>query len=127
MTSSTTTPRADARHHSPESVALLRALLLCELAGQTAQAAECRLTASEFTDHTDVEDVLAREVAVAAAIRAESDIIDIQDALRRLDGHRYGLCEECGASIPFERLEVIPRARRCVDRRERSIGRAQEL
>lgn len=114
MTSSTALPRADARRLSPESVALLRALLLCELASQTAQTAEARLTAREFTDHTEVEDVLAREGAVAAAVRADKDIIDIQDALRRLDRDLYGSCEECGASIPFERLEVIPHARRCV-------------
>lgn len=114
MTSSTAPPRADARHLTPESIALLRALLLCELASQMAQAAECRSTASEFTGRTEVEDLLARGDAEAAAIRADTAITEIEDALRRLDDHRYGACETCSASIPFERLEVIPHARLCV-------------
>lgn len=44
-------------------------------------------------------------------------LYEIDDALRRLykDPENFGKCEECGGWISFERLEVIPHARRCVE------------
>ncbi|HEX6548863.1 MAG TPA: TraR/DksA family transcriptional regulator [Candidatus Dormibacteraeota bacterium] len=39
----------------------------------------------------------------------------VERALERLaDGH-YGVCEDCGAEIPTERLRFRPEATRCVD------------
>ncbi len=39
---------------------------------------------------------------------------EVEDALRRLDEGRFGLCEECGVPISPARLRAFPRARRCV-------------
>ncbi len=39
----------------------------------------------------------------------------IDDALRRLRTPGYGSCTDCGASIPFDRLQRQPQALRCVD------------
>ena len=39
---------------------------------------------------------------------------EIDDALRRMAEGTYGTCERCGAAIPPERLEAIPRTRLCV-------------
>ncbi len=39
----------------------------------------------------------------------------IDEALRKLDEGSYGICEDCGAEIPEERLKVIPFAIYCVD------------
>jgi DnaK suppressor protein len=39
----------------------------------------------------------------------------VSQALRRLQGDEYGICTECGAGIPFDRLMVEPWAMRCVD------------
>ena len=39
---------------------------------------------------------------------------EIDAALNRLDNGTYGTCEHCGASIPTERLEIVPHARHCV-------------
>jgi len=38
---------------------------------------------------------------------------DIEDALRKLKEGTYGICEECKARIPPERLEMVPFARLC--------------
>lgn len=39
---------------------------------------------------------------------------DVEDALEKMDAGTYGACEECGESIPQERLEANPAARTCV-------------
>ncbi|GAA4233229.1 DnaK suppressor protein [Streptosporangium album] len=38
----------------------------------------------------------------------------VLDALRRLDDGRYGLCADCGGSVPEDRLEARPEAARCL-------------
>lgn len=38
---------------------------------------------------------------------------ETEQALARLEGGRYGECENCGVDIPFARLEAQPTARRC--------------
>jgi RNA polymerase-binding transcription factor DksA len=50
-------------------------------------------------------------------------LYDTLDALRRLydDPEAFGTCEGCGASIGFERLELVPAARTCA-----GCQRAQE-
>jgi DnaK suppressor protein len=45
---------------------------------------------------------------------ARHRIAEVDDALRRLDEGSYGVCEQCGAPIPADRLAVRPFARRCV-------------
>jgi RNA polymerase-binding transcription factor DksA len=43
---------------------------------------------------------------------ADFELID--SALRRIHGKDYGVCVDCHAAIPFERLRVEPQALRCV-------------
>ncbi|RME68252.1 MAG: TraR/DksA family transcriptional regulator [Nitrospirae bacterium] len=50
----------------------------------------------------------------------------IDEALRKLDEGTYGICEECGAEIPEERLKIIPFAIYCVDCME-NIEKIQEM
>ena len=99
----------------PESLALLRALLLCELSEQTAHAASCRTTTAELAGQADVQALFDREVTEASAERSESAINEIRHALLRLDDGTYGICEGCNRTLPFERLKAIPYARRCIE------------
>lgn len=46
---------------------------------------------------------------------ALTEITEIRAALDRMDGARYGMCEDCGQEIVRERLVVVPHARRCAD------------
>ncbi|HEX2419734.1 MAG TPA: TraR/DksA family transcriptional regulator [Micromonosporaceae bacterium] len=55
---------------------------------------------------------LDREASIITGIKDR--IGDVQHALERLDAGRYGWCEECGDSIPGERLVVFPAATLCV-------------
>lgn len=53
---------------------------------------------------------------LAAAVRAaESQLADIDEALRRLEHGDYGICEVCHRPIPAERMAARPTARTCVE------------
>jgi RNA polymerase-binding transcription factor DksA len=44
----------------------------------------------------------------------------LENALKRLDGDEdYGVCDDCGQLIPFERLRAAPWAERCAEDQER--------
>ncbi len=122
MGASQQTVVAEVSHLSHEALARLRSLLLDESRAHALQSVEHEAVVSQLRDHTDVDSMLERELAEAGAARARAAMADIEHALACLDTGTYGWCEECGAAIPFERLEVVPSARLCVacpDRRSR--------
>ncbi|QKJ18078.1 TraR/DksA family transcriptional regulator [Microbacterium hominis] len=53
-------------------------------------------------------------------LAAEAELAEIDEALSRWRTGDYGRCEDCGRSIPIERLRVRPAARRCVPCAERA-------
>ncbi len=46
---------------------------------------------------------------------------DIENALTKIDGESYGICEICGKPIEEDRLEANPSARTCKACMEKSI------
>ena len=113
MTTSSAETRLPA-HLSRDAGALIRSLLLCQLVEHSDQLAECRATIEELTGQPNSDSMLERELAATSAIHFAAALRDARDALRRLDDGTYGICEACAMPIPFERLEAIPQARRCV-------------
>ena len=78
----------------------------------------------EETDDDAVAD-LETELDVAELERATRMLRAAEDALERLHEPDFGLCEDCGAEIPYSRLSTNPVATRCVGcqgRRERERG-----
>lgn len=55
-----------------------------------------------------------REVDLAQADREMDELGAVSRALARLHQPGYGLCVDCSAAIPFDRLKVEPWATRCV-------------
>lgn len=53
-----------------------------------------------------------RAEAILAAAKARRVLVI--EALRRLEDGSYGLCVDCGRSVPEGRLEAKPEASRCV-------------
>lgn len=46
-------------------------------------------------------------------------VLEIEEALGRIEAGTYGVCETCGESIPFARLRAIPTARHTTDCQEK--------
>ena len=54
--------------------------------------------------------------------RAAANLEEVEAALGRLEAGTYGRCEACDGPIPFERLEVVPAAARCVSCQTRTAS-----
>jgi RNA polymerase-binding protein DksA len=46
---------------------------------------------------------------------ARSELIQIKQALERIENGEYGICQECGKQIPTGRLKAIPYTSYCVE------------
>ncbi len=92
----------------------LHALLLTELHAKAAERAEHEVRAASLTGHTDPDSLLERELAELGATRAGEAIVEIEQALARIEQGTYGRCEACRAAVAPERLEAIPHVRYCV-------------
>ncbi len=59
-----------------------------------------------------------KDLSILEAI--ESELADVEHALRRLDEGTYGTCEACGRPIDDDRLQALPATRLCRDDQERA-------
>lgn len=55
-----------------------------------------------------------RDVEHAESERDRGELATVQSALARIEDGSIGLCVDCGAEIPFARLEARPDAARCI-------------
>ncbi len=83
----------------------------------------------QFTIPMDVEDIALadyiEETGLSIAETKRDRLIQIEDAIRRLEEGKYGFCERCGKEIEEERLKVLPFAtycRRCQEEEEKLKG-----
>jgi DnaK suppressor protein len=60
-------------------------------------------------------DTMQTEMEASMSTRVSRELAEIDAALERLYQHpeRFGVCEDTGRDIPFERLDLIPWARTC--------------
>ena len=58
-----------------------------------------------------------QEMDVIMTQRASRELEEIDEALHRFyeQPERFGICEHTGKPIPFERLELLPWTRTCVE------------
>ena len=78
----------------------------------------------------DIGDDVSADVQVeldqAELSRDAAVLREVEEARRRLAEGRYGICADCGAAIPYDRLLYAPAAERCLDcqaRHEKTYGR----
>ena len=90
-------------------IELLRDTLEEQFQRHTDQLAELTVSSQE-PDRGGYDDVTL--AALIASTRLA--VADTAHALRRMADGSYGMCERCTASIPPERLEILPHARFCV-------------
>lgn len=64
-------------------------------------------------------DTIQQELDTSNQTRVSRELAEIDDALDRLvrTPERFGICEETGEAIPFERLDLVPWARTCTEGR----------
>jgi RNA polymerase-binding transcription factor DksA len=53
------------------------------------------------------------DVTVALRSAATVALTDIEEALERIGGNRYGVCQACGTPIPLPRLQALPMIQWC--------------
>jgi len=60
----------------------------------------------------------SKNVMLAVSENESRQLALIDEALRRLDDHEYGLCQNCEKEVSAKRLSAIPWARYCLDCQE---------
>jgi RNA polymerase-binding transcription factor DksA len=70
-----------------------------------------------IADHAS--DLVDLELDQTLGENAENVVVEIDDALDRIESGTYGLCAVCGNPIPEERLAAIPYATLCLDDKRR--------
>lgn len=87
----------------------------------TLQGSDGDLSAYSFHMADHGTDAMEREKAFLFASKEGRLLYHIDQALRRLykTPASYGVCEECGDDVGFERLDALPHARLCIKCKER--------
>ncbi len=89
--------------------------------GRADSAAQAREQASDDWAKASEE----RDLLIGLEERESAELVAIEAALQRIADGSYGLCLQCGTSIPTARLHAQPTAERCVgcqDAQERHTG-----
>ena len=66
-----------------------------------------------------------QELDLALMENQQQLLVDINDALARIENGKYGRCENCHRRISMERLEAVPYARYCLRCAKRLEGLAR--
>ncbi len=86
-----------------------------QLANQINSLRDDSLTRNdEVNPAEDGTDAYERQFALNVASSEHDSVVEIDDALRRLDQSQYGKCETCSEQINFERLKALPFVRLCI-------------
>ncbi|UCF21223.1 MAG: TraR/DksA C4-type zinc finger protein [Gemmatimonadota bacterium] len=82
----------------------------------TLQGSDGDLSAYSFHMADQGTDAMEREKAFLFASKEGRFLFHIDEALRRIyrNPSEYGVCQECGEEIGFERLDALPHARLCI-------------
>ncbi len=71
----------------------------------------------------DASDAFEQAKSLTLRRHLEGLLIEVREALRRLDEGTYGLCLTCGSAIDTARLEVLPYASLCLRCKARAEAR----
>ena len=82
--------------------------------GETRQLVDSALDDGDWSVIDLSEDINLRRLSTH-----RENLLNIDEALRKIDEGTYGRCEECGEEINAERLRLLPFAIYCVDCQEK--------
>jgi len=90
-----------------------------ELLKEITETVRAESDSSETTTLGDLFDQAGterdRELELLLSDRDREKLMEIENALSRIEDGTYGICEECGKRINMERLKIMPFARYCVE------------
>ncbi|MDP3310702.1 MAG: TraR/DksA family transcriptional regulator [Polaromonas sp.] len=115
----------DKQHSAPYQQQLLdmRAALLAQIAAQRGgTVSRADAAADHFGQPEDSRAQVAteRELEFALGERETAELTVIDAALVRIEAGTYGLCTDCGVTIPAARLQASPEAWRCISCQEKA-------
>jgi len=85
------------------------------LSGQVSSLKVDALTRDDGVNSSeDGTDAFDRQFALGIASAENHNLVEIDEAMRRLEDGTYGACEECGCMIAMTRLKALPFVRKCV-------------
>lgn len=67
----------------------------------------------------DATRAINRAVMMEIGGKSHDTLVQIEEALNRINSGEYGECMECGEEIPEKRLELLPFAHFCVNCKEK--------
>ncbi len=113
---------SDARARLDEEQGRLRGVKaqLVDDTGESEQESLSELSSVDQHQADTGTETFEREKDLSILETVESELADVEHALRRLDDGTYGTCEACGQAIDEARLEAMPAARLCRDDQERA-------
>jgi DnaK suppressor protein len=101
--------------------------MLVRMRGDLVQEIARRSKVTTEPGTQDIGDILdsvseerTRELDMILTDREKRKLLQIDDALDRIEDETYGQCEECGTKIPRARLKVLPFAKFCVECQEKN-------
>ncbi len=94
-----------------------RAGLLSQLADDLDRSADVRAPPTHEAEASPADNASQRTLNALvheAAEHTARQLHIVRHALAKFDDHSYGLCEHCGESIGYSRLDARPEARLCI-------------
>jgi DnaK suppressor protein len=88
---------------------------------ELAQSQDAEFTSQHESDVSADLFLQERALGTQEALKAELDAVE--QALQRITAGTYGVCIDCGAAIPVERLQARPQAIRCLPCQQKLVGR----
>ena len=73
-----------------------------------------------FADAAAVTAERTEVLGVVDSLKAQ--LVNIDQALGKIEAGTYGICEDCGKAIPAARLEARPESVRCVECKAKAAG-----
>jgi DnaK suppressor protein len=68
-----------------------------------------------------------RDLLLSLSQNERERLLEVDEALDRIEDGTFGICEECGEAISLKRLEVMPNARYCVKCQEELEKASKEI
>ncbi|MGH7686702.1 MAG: TraR/DksA C4-type zinc finger protein [Candidatus Dormibacteria bacterium] len=79
------------------------------------EAQERELSSADQHPAELATETIERELDQSVVLHVQAELVEMQNAVEKLNNGAYGLCEACKQPISEARLEAMPAARYCIE------------